>query len=342
MQSIKGLLMGLSFLFSIAVSSQTIVEVRVVSVYSDVCDLDGFASGDSDNYWAATADDGAGVTADFVHELTANNPGLINLNTTFFSESYVSSPPASIDINWEAFENDGTPGIPIRDAPGSGSVTLNINYGLSAGTWHSTVLETDAVSGFCTGDVNWRMTFQVRHDLPLPVELISFSGQSTHDQEVKLEWEVASELNNHGFEIERSSNGSSYTQIGFVKSQYSNGTGGFAKYQYLDQSASEKNFYRIRQVDFDGSFEYSSAVYVENNQNNEILVFPNPFEDEITLRSLKNENLEILVYDLNGKMVEKIESFKKRIDFGKSLPRGTYYLQINRDAESEYHKVIKR
>lgn len=342
MHSIKELLMALCIVFPIYVFSQTVVEVRVASVYSDVCDLDGFAAGDSDNYWSAKADDGGGLTGDYVYEHTANNPGQLNVNTTFFSETYASSPPSSIDISWDAFENDGTPGIPVPQAAGSGSITININYGVSAGVWHNTIVDTDAVSGFCTGDVNWRMTFQVRHDTPLPVEMIHFTCHPTQSQEIHLEWEVASELNNHGFEIERSVDGKLYTQIGFVPSKHSSGTGGFSTYQFMDRKPKENNFYRLRQVNFDGTFEYSTAILVELELTNSMQLFPNPFEEEITLRSQENESVEIFVYDLNGKVVEKINSTERTIKFGKSLPKGSYYIQVNRFHKSESFTIVKR
>ncbi|MFQ3596987.1 MAG: hypothetical protein SNJ66_01460, partial [Chloroherpetonaceae bacterium] len=111
----------------------------------------------------------------------------------------------------------------------------------------------------------------------LPVELTSFTARKTA-QGVELAWQTASEQNNAGFEVERKSEGATWNTLGFVRG---NGTTTEAQsYSFLDNSASGKVQYRLKQVDFDGQFEYSNIIEVdaglpktfELSQN-----YPNPF-----------------------------------------------------------------
>ena len=95
----------------------------------------------------------------------------------------------------------------------------------------------------------------------VPVELTSFTATS-NGKEVILNWSTATELNNQGFEIERSEDNISFNTIGFVPGF---GTTTEPKsYSYSDQSVnSGTNYYRLKQVDYDGSYEYSDVVEVE-------------------------------------------------------------------------------
>ncbi len=95
----------------------------------------------------------------------------------------------------------------------------------------------------------------------LPVELTSFSAVKLTNG-VKLSWTTASEINNSGFDIERSSNNKSFNKIAFIPGH---GTSTEAlSYSYVDNSQSGKTYYRLKQVDFDGSFNYSKTVEVNS------------------------------------------------------------------------------
>ena len=98
---------------------------------------------------------------------------------------------------------------------------------------------------------------------PLPVELTSFAG-TLNGNTVTLNWQTATETNNSGFAIERSSSspGAIWDKIGFVEG---NGTSTETKnYSFADKNLlSGKYSYRLKQIDFDGSFEYSEIVNVD-------------------------------------------------------------------------------
>ncbi len=140
---------------------------------------------------------------------------------------------------------------------------------------------------------------------PIPVELTSFTA-SVNDNDVNLNWVTASEINNSGFQVERKSNGE-YKSIGFVP-----GFGSTTEpraYSFSDANLSVGTYsYRLKQIDYDGTFEYSDAVEVE------ILVpdvyslhqnYPNPFNPstKITFTIAANALVTLKVFDVLGQEV---------------------------------------
>jgi len=148
------------------------------------------------------------------------------------------------------------------------------------------------------------------YDSQIPVELTSFSATSEADK-VLLKWSTATETNNQGFEIERKQDNSGWEHIGFREG---NGTTTEPKeYIYIDDISTLKLTslaYRLKQIDFDGSFEYSEVVEVEVmptqfelSQN-----YPNPFNPSTTIMfSLPEETpLKINISPVLGELVETV------------------------------------
>lgn len=161
--------------------------------------------------------------------------------------------------------------------------------------------------------------------LPLPVELKTFSAK-VNGSKVQLFWSTATELNNKGFAVERKQNGSEYKQITFI-----NGKGTTTlpqSYSFSDQAASGIYFYRLKQVDLDGTFTYSDEVKAvismqeifELAQN-----YPNPFNPgtTITYSIPKTENVSLKVYDILGKEIAILVHEEK--------PAGQYTINFNAD-----------
>jgi photosystem II stability/assembly factor-like uncharacterized protein len=159
----------------------------------------------------------------------------------------------------------------------------------------------------------------------VPVELVSFSAEVVSGQ-VNLSWITATEINNYGFEIERRNAESEvYSNIGFV-----NGNGNSTEmryYSFSDNSVSAgKYFYRLKQIDFNGSFEYSSEVEVSIlevlndftlNQN-----YPNPFNPStrISFSIPQNSFVTLKVFDVLGNEVETLVN--------RDLSAGSYDLEF--------------
>ena len=139
----------------------------------------------------------------------------------------------------------------------------------------------------------------------VPVELTSFSGYAANAK-VFLNWSTATETNNSGFEIERKSS-NQWERIGFVPG--SGTTTELRSYSYIDENVlAGKYSYRLRQIDFNGAFEYSDVVEIEVNTPNKYSLeqnYPNPFNPVTTISySIKEKGLVTLkVFDILGKEV---------------------------------------
>ncbi len=150
------------------------------------------------------------------------------------------------------------------------------------------------------------------YDLAIvPVELSSFKA-SVSENNVELNWATATEVNNQGFEIERSQNNVAFEKIGFVPGF---GTTTEPKsYSYSDQSLSNgKYYYRLKQIDYDGSFTYSEVVEAEVSLPTVFALeqnYPNPFNPTTSIQfSLPvDAQLTISVYNLVGEKVAEIAS----------------------------------
>ncbi len=167
----------------------------------------------------------------------------------------------------------------------------------------------------------------------VPVELTSFSAVASNGV-VTLSWTTATELNNKGFEIERKAE-NTWENIGFVAG---NGTTSeVSRYTFTDNAAGNVA-YRLKQVDFDGTFTYTSAVEVtlvptslELNQN-----YPNPFNPSTTISFSvpENGNAVVKVYDVLGKEVatllnESLNAGFHTVKFdASSLTSGIYFYSI--------------
>ncbi len=163
----------------------------------------------------------------------------------------------------------------------------------------------------------------------LPVDLLSFTVSGSGNM-VKLEWTASAEHNNKGFEIERSIDCSTWKKISFVHSRAQHSSSNVkTDYSFTDDAPlSGKVFYRLKQVDFDGRYEYSDVRWVISGGNNNIQVYPNPAKTHINITGLeKNEIIEM--YDLTGR---KVKSFKNNSTAAiislHDVSEGVYYLHI--------------
>jgi hypothetical protein len=175
-------------------------------------------------------------------------------------------------------------------------------------------------------------------DGPLPVELISFTAL-VEIEKVNLTWSTATEVNNYGFNIERRIQNEEWNKIGFV---HGSGNSNSPKsYTFTDQPLGGIYFkYRLKQIDFDGTYEYSNEVDVTLNKINNFTLeqnYPNPFNPTTTIRfSLPIESfVTIKVFNLLGEQVSEVirQSLKEgfhEIKFdGSNLASGVYFYHLN-------------
>ncbi|MFZ1519435.1 MAG: T9SS type A sorting domain-containing protein [Ignavibacteriaceae bacterium] len=173
----------------------------------------------------------------------------------------------------------------------------------------------------------------------VPVELTSFVA-SVNETNVSLSWSTATELNNSGFQVERS-NGSAYEVVGFVAGHGT--TTDIQNYNFVDQNVVAGSYnYRLKQVDFDGRFEYSNTIEVEVlgvkefalNQN-----YPNPFNPSTTINfSLAvDSKVSLKIFDVLGQEVAtllngQLAAGSQKVSFNaSSLNSGVYFYRIDAD-----------
>ncbi|MBU0489698.1 MAG: T9SS type A sorting domain-containing protein, partial [Bacteroidetes bacterium] len=210
-------------------------------------------------------------------------------------------------------------------------------------------LRTNPVYSFSSGVVDNTTRFVVRfQNNPLPVELLLFTA-SYLSPDVSLEWHTASECNNAGFDVERSDNGISFEKIAFVQGA---GTSNVRTiYSYNDKPENRGVIlYRLKQIDFDGKFEYSDVVSVQINsaENEAVRVFPNPASEYFYVGWDNTNPLnKIVITDFSGKNYLDItpsgteNSNLYQIDV-KSLPSGMYIVELTGDILVERKTLVIR
>jgi hypothetical protein len=183
----------------------------------------------------------------------------------------------------------------------------------------------------------------------VPVELISFTGFYNVGT-ITLNWTTATELNNFGFEIERRSKEGQFITIGYVEG---NGTTTEPQeYSYKDKNAGTGiYYYRLKQIDFGGQYEYSDEIKVKVNgpltftleQN-----YPNPFNPSTTIKYVVSSSqfVSLKVYDVLGDEIailvnEEKPSGNYEVEYNaSSLPSGVYFYQLKSGSFVETKKML--
>lgn len=157
----------------------------------------------------------------------------------------------------------------------------------------------------------------------LPVRLVSFEGKSESNQ-TKLAWKTSSETNNKGFEIERSADARSFQKIGFV-----DGNGDTKEtntYHFTDLNPLVRGYYRLKQLDYDGKFEYSKIIEIKGD-GAIVKVYPNPAEEYLTISGISQKQ-PFSIVDRNGRVVLKgLVREKDQIDV-RRLGAGSYVVKV--------------
>jgi len=222
--------------------------------------------------------------------------------------------------------NAGTVSVYRRPTPGTGAFSILPNA-FNASFPDEVRATTTAFSEFILGS----------NDNSLPVELVAFTARNTGEG-VQLTWRTASEQNNAGFEVQRRSEKASEWQVlGFVRGA---GTTAEAQsYTFLDKSASGKVQYRLKQVDFDGTFEMLPTVEVDAGMPRTFELgqnYPNPFNPS-TVMSYQlpvASNVSLKVYDVLGREVATLvngrqEAGRYSVSFNAaSFASGVYFYRL--------------
>lgn len=187
-------------------------------------------------------------------------------------------------------------------------------------------------------------------DAPLPVQFKSFTASKANEG-ASLRWSTASELNNKGFEVQRSVNGGKYQTLGFVKGAGNSNT--IQYYTFTDASAGNGAVcYRLKQVDFNGNSEFSKSACLTMEATKaaaQVITTPNPFNGELKVayNSAEEATAQIEIIDMLGKSHYNAAQHvsKGSNDFSintESLPNGIYFIRITSGQEVTTQRIIKK
>jgi hypothetical protein len=218
----------------------------------------------------------------------------------------------------------GNSGSPVIDELTGNAVGVHTHGGCSSGSNKGTSFFSTAF---------WDAVEQ-----GIPVELTSFAA-TVNDNNVVLDWSTATETNNLGFEVQRSSNGNEFVTAGFVDG---NGTvTEIQNYTFTDKNLEVGNYsYRLKQNDYDGTFEYSNVVEVEVFAPDVFTLeqnYPNPFNPSTMIKfSLATDSkVSLTVFDVLGQEVANLTSGNlaagsHEINFNASnINSGVYFYRID-------------
>ena len=177
----------------------------------------------------------------------------------------------------------------------------------------------------------------------LPVELSAINAR-LKDQAIEFSWQTATELNNEKFIVESSTEGEVFNRIGEIA-----GAGTTTEpqdYTFTHHTPSAGiNYYRLKQVDFDGTFAYSKVLAINAPGSKDIFAFPNPAKDKITLQYDYSKGAgNIQLFDALGRRVNaSIGGYagNYEVKLPESLAKGTYWLKVERGGKVQTVPVVK-
>ena len=180
----------------------------------------------------------------------------------------------------------------------------------------------------------------------LPIQLIYFRGIKQVEG-ILLEWKTASEQNNARFEIERSADGRNFNTIGSLPGS---GTSSIEKiYNYKDISPLPGlNYYRLKQINTDGSHTYSSIIIIRfETGDNSFVIYPNPVTEKMTIEFAQNvsNKAQIEIYDASGRELfsQAITTSSRQININTgSLVQGVYFIKVRIDNKIYTNEFIKK
>jgi hypothetical protein len=164
---------------------------------------------------------------------------------------------------------------------------------------------------------------------PLPVLYKSFNAQLQKDNSVALNWTSSSEYNASHFEIEKSADAKTWKKLGQLNAQGNSQIE--TNYQMMDDAPfTGTMYYRIKQVDNDNQYSYSTVESVNKIGSNDISIYPNPCNMILNISNLESEQPSTIeIYSMDGRRVlaEQSQNVNHKINVN-TLAKGTYILRV--------------
>jgi archaellum component FlaG (FlaF/FlaG flagellin family) len=174
---------------------------------------------------------------------------------------------------------------------------------------------------------------------PLPVTFVGFGAKKT-EAGIELIWNVAGEKDVQSYMVERSTTGRDFTKLGEVAATNS------TSYSFVDkQTVNGLTFYRIKEVDIDGKFKYSTIVRLSLDRNSSLRAYPSPAKDEVTIEHAVTGKGALSISTTDGRIIKQIDVkpglYQTVINIS-ALKAGLYVVRfINGSGQTESIKLIK-
>jgi len=225
-------------------------------------------------------------------------------------------------------------------------------YGGSTDLWGTTWTDSDINANSFGAVISASVqngTAQVDHmritifsSSTLPVELIDFSGENKNGINY-IRWQTATERNSKHFVVERSYDGINFIQLGTVQ-----GNGNslvFNSYEFADKGAGfGNNYYRLKQIDHDGTFEYFKNIVIDNPKDGEVLkIYPNPsFDGRFNIAASQTMQQGVYIYTQDMKLVKQLQSTSSEMSISlEELADGVYYLVFTINGAQKIKRIEK-
>ncbi|MFK7947613.1 MAG: T9SS type A sorting domain-containing protein [Saprospiraceae bacterium] len=335
------------------------ITVCDLSLEGDVVQSDIECFGDNDGSASANVSGGrkeyeylwnTGDTTATIDNLTAGSYTVSvtdTLNQVYTETITINAPSAALDVtsNINDAISGATGNIDITPTGGTSPYTFLWNNGattedridINRGIYHLTITDNNGcekIDSFFVYDENG----------VLPVELLYFKA-NVINQAIQTEWQTNSEINNKGFWLQRSTNGVDFENLTWIDGQ-GNSTE-IHTYQYLDKNIVPNTiyYYRLKQIDFDESYDYSNIVNAHINATlGGIVIYPNPIRDNLIIEFEQSFSGSIKIIDLLGRehFNLQLENQQKWLYNLETLPSQFYFIIIESNGERYVEKILKQ
>jgi len=271
---------------------------------------------------------------------------LSHKNSSGVDKPTTLSGPSGMDF----YKTSGT-GFAMPHTSSTGTVLTNNNSTASITTWVYAAKGTDHSAEFKVTSFSGGGGGAGANDLPLPVELLAFTITQAGQHTAMLRWTTAIEINNNRFDIERSYDGRTFEAVGDVAG---NGNSQHQiDYSYTDASVSKVQktvYYRLKQVDFDGTYEYSDIRVVRFDavgNDMQLVAYPNPMNDELNVmvRLSNGESYQLEVTNLQGKLVHRenhtYDNGLHKLNTS-AWNSGMYIVRVATEHATKHMKIVKK
>lgn len=292
------------------------------------------------------------------------NSGLNGRSGSLISPVYIQTEPGRLTVGFKyAVPNNssyririisGTIGVPLEILATTANGPVYTNFPANSGNICLLLTDADLTVGT---PIRIEFTYKANHpgnfhfdDLaltvaggPLPVTFMGFVARKNTDGTVKLLWNVGAEVNVKGYYVESSTNGTDFINAGYVTAS------GKSIYE-LDYAGKllQTTYFRVRNIDFDGRSKYTPVIkiYVKDQADAQIQVYPVPANDQVTIQHRKaSDKAMISLISPDGKILQQLvavpNTFQTQINIS-NLQKGLYFVSYD-DGQSDVQisRIIK-